>query len=244
MRLLPLTGQFRQTYAYSNFPYTEGALAAAKQSGKAWEELAEQRLFRPAGMLSTSYRYSDYQNRENKAAIHVFVNEQPVPRYQRVADAEAPAGGASSNVHDMARWLRLQLANGSLDGDSIVARQALSETHTPQILRTPSTTDYSKLTPPLPIRAQPLSEYVGTYRNAYYGTVEITDNNGLLQMRLPARGQLYALQPWDTDKFVYRFEVENGIGTRGVQFRYEGTSALNIENLALEGSALFSKDNQ
>jgi CubicO group peptidase (beta-lactamase class C family) len=337
IRLLPLTGQFRQTYAYSNFPYTEGALAAARPSGRRWEDLAERRLFRRAGMLSTSYRYSDYQNRQNKAASHVFVNDQPVPRYQRDADAEAPAGGASSNVHDMARWLQLQLANGTLDGDSIVAARPLSETHSPQIVRGPeaknfyglgwdvdydaqnrlilshsgafrlgtgttvrmmpseqlgivvltnanpvglaeaialtffdlylygkpqqdwlslagdvyrkltedldnSSKDYSKLTPPSPVPAQPLSGYAGTYRNPYYGTVEITNNNGLLEMRLPARGQLYALQPWDTDTFVYRFEVEGGIGTRGVQFNYQGSSDMRIENFALEGSGVFTKE--
>lgn len=90
-------------------------------------------------MLLTSYRYSDYKNRENKATIHVFVDAQPLARYQRDADAEAPAGGASSNVHDMTRWLRLQLANGRLDGDSIVPGRALSETHTPQILMKPGT---------------------------------------------------------------------------------------------------------
>ena len=102
MRQIPIKGTFRKTYEYSNFPYSEGALATAKQAGKVWEDLAEKRIFLPLGMASTSYRYSDYCNRANKAAIHVFVDDQPVARYEREPDAEAPAGGASSNVRDMA----------------------------------------------------------------------------------------------------------------------------------------------
>jgi CubicO group peptidase (beta-lactamase class C family) len=133
MRLLPLTGQFRKTYKYSNFGYTEGAIAAAKGAREQWEDLAEERLFKPLGMTSTSYRYSDYQNAANKAAIHVFVDGKAVARYQRDPDAEAPAGAASSSVRDLAQWLRLQLANGTWEGQQIVAADALKETHSPQI---------------------------------------------------------------------------------------------------------------
>ena len=37
MRYLPLPGTFRKTYAYSNFGYTTGAIAAATKIGKPWE---------------------------------------------------------------------------------------------------------------------------------------------------------------------------------------------------------------
>ncbi|MCC9708682.1 serine hydrolase [Streptomyces sp. MNU76] len=42
-------------------------------------------------------------------------------RYVRDADAQAPAGGAGSSALDLARRLRLQLANGELDGDRVIA---------------------------------------------------------------------------------------------------------------------------
>jgi CubicO group peptidase (beta-lactamase class C family) len=133
MRLLRPTGTFRKTYQYSNFPFTEAGIAAAKAVREQWEDVAEERLFKPLGMNSTSYRYSDYANRRNKAAIHVFDNGKAVASYQRDADAEAPAGSASSSVRDMAEWLRLQLGSGTCNGQSIVAPKALQETHTPQI---------------------------------------------------------------------------------------------------------------
>jgi CubicO group peptidase (beta-lactamase class C family) len=135
MRLLPITGRFRKSYQYSNFGYTEGAIAASNKVGERWEDLARKRLFEPVGMSSTSYRYSDYENAPNKAAIHIIEDGRPIARYHRDPDAEAPAGSASSSVRDLAQWVRLQLRNGRVDGQWIVSPKALIETHSPQIQR-------------------------------------------------------------------------------------------------------------
>ena len=53
------------------------------------------------------------------------------PRYARNADAEAPAGGLSSSVNDLAQFLRLQLGHGTVDGTEHVDAAALQETHFP-----------------------------------------------------------------------------------------------------------------
>ena len=58
-------------------------------------------------------------------------------RYVRDADAQAPAGGASSTVRDMTQWLRLQLANGRLDGRRVIDETALLQTHLPHIVSSP-----------------------------------------------------------------------------------------------------------
>ena len=98
MRSLPLPGQFRKTSAYSNFGYTTGAIAAATKLGKPWEVLADEQLYSRLGMTSTSSRFSDYENRANKAALHIFIDGQPVNRFVREADAESPAGGANTQT--------------------------------------------------------------------------------------------------------------------------------------------------
>jgi len=135
IRFIPLAGEFRTTYHYSNFGLTEGAIAAAKKAGKTWEEIAHERLFSRLGMTSTSARYSDYENNPNKAALHVLEDGQWRNRFVREADSEAPAGGVSSNVRDLAQWLRLQLANGAWGGQQVVSSTALAETHKGQICR-------------------------------------------------------------------------------------------------------------
>jgi CubicO group peptidase (beta-lactamase class C family) len=135
MRLIPLVGEFRKSYAYCNFGFTEGGIAAAKRAGEPWEALSDDLLFKPLGMKTTSYRWSDYRDNANKAAIHVFVEGKPVPRYLRNPDAQAPAGGASSSIRDVAQWVRLQLAEGRFNGKQIIAPDVLEETHTAQIER-------------------------------------------------------------------------------------------------------------
>jgi CubicO group peptidase (beta-lactamase class C family) len=135
MRYLPLPGVFRKTYAYSNFGYTTGAIAAATKIGKPWETIAEEQLYAPLGMTSTSSRFSDYENRANKAALHIMINGQPFNRFVREADAEAPAGGVSSSARDLAQWVRLQLDGGKWNGKQLIDANALAETHKPQVCR-------------------------------------------------------------------------------------------------------------
>jgi len=137
MRYLALPGQFRKTYAYSNFGYTEGTIAAATKIGKPWETIADEQLYSRLGMTSTSSRFSDYENRPNKAALHIFINGEPVNRFVRDADAEAPAGGVNSSARDLAEWARLQLGGGMWNGKQIISKAALDETHQPQICRNP-----------------------------------------------------------------------------------------------------------
>ena len=99
------------------------------------ETIAEEELYARLGMTSTSSRFSDYENRANKAALHMFVNGEPVNRFVREADAESPAGGVSSSARDLAEWARLQLNRGQWNGKQIVDANALAETHKGQICR-------------------------------------------------------------------------------------------------------------
>src|SRR5437899_318205 len=125
---------FRSHYAYTNFGMTEGGIAAAKAYGLEWEEAAKQKLYKPLGMTSTSSRYADFVARPNKALGHVLVNGKWVQKFKRDPDAQSPTGGVSSSVNGLAKWMRLQLANGKFDGKQIVNEKALAETHHPHML--------------------------------------------------------------------------------------------------------------
>src|SRR5438445_4473878 len=125
---------FRSHYAYTNFGVTEAAAAAAKAYELDWEEAAKQKLYTPLGMASTSSRYADFVARTNKALGHVRVDGKWVQKFKRDPDAQSPAGGVSSSVNDLAKGMRLQLANGKFDGKQLVDEKALTETHHPHML--------------------------------------------------------------------------------------------------------------
>src|SRR6266480_1577833 len=118
---------FRSHYAYTNFGLTEGSIAAAKAYGLEWEEAAKQKLYTPLGMVLTSSRYADFVARTNKALGHVLVDGKWVQKFKRDPDAQSPTGGVSSSVNDVAKWLRLQLANGKFEGKQVVDEKALAE---------------------------------------------------------------------------------------------------------------------
>jgi CubicO group peptidase (beta-lactamase class C family) len=132
---------FRSHYAYTNFGMTEAGVAAAKAYNLTWENASEQKLYGPLGMNSTSSRYADFMARTNKALGHVQENGKWVQKYKRDPDPESPAGGASSSANDLAKWMRLQLADGKFEGNQLVDEKALALTHSPQML-----TGYSPLT--------------------------------------------------------------------------------------------------
>ncbi|MGA9867812.1 MAG: serine hydrolase domain-containing protein, partial [Acetobacteraceae bacterium] len=128
---------FRSEYAYTNFGLTAAAVAAAMASGKSWEDLSAERLYSRLGMANTSSRFADFANAADHARGHVRQDGVWVAKYVRDPDAQSPAGGVSSSARDMTKWLRLQLGRGSVDGDQIVAADALDETHRPQIVNNP-----------------------------------------------------------------------------------------------------------
>lgn len=162
LRYVPIEG-FRDKYSYSNFGMTLAGDVAAKVAGSKWEDISKQVLFDPAGMPSTSMRHQDYVNQVNRAELHVKIDGQWKPAFKRNPDAQAPAGGGSSNVIDLARWVRLSLKGGMLGDQPIIDNKALDTTHTPVIMHGP----------PSPAIADPASFYgLGWNIGMLYGEVQ------------------------------------------------------------------------
>lgn len=84
-------------------------------------------------MASTSARYADFLRQSDRTALHVKRDGRWQALLTRNADAQAPAGGISSCVRDLARWMRLQLGNGMFEGRELIKADALEATHTPVI---------------------------------------------------------------------------------------------------------------
>jgi CubicO group peptidase (beta-lactamase class C family) len=139
LRSLPLA-PFRDSYAYTNFGVTAAAEAVAAAARKSWEDLCDEVLYRPLGMASTSSRFADFAARGDHAVNHVKVGDKWEPRFQRNPDPQSPAGGVSSTVNDMARWLTMVLGSGTYNGQRITSPEALLPANTPQVVSVPATT--------------------------------------------------------------------------------------------------------
>lgn len=135
LRFVPPSSSFRAGYSYSNFGLTEGAVAAARPTGKSWEEVAEEKLYHPLGMASTSSRHADFVKHANRAALHIKVDGAWAAKIERDPDAQAPAGGVSSTARDLSQWVRLVLGDGVYAGKPLIVADALAQTHVPLMTR-------------------------------------------------------------------------------------------------------------
>lgn len=300
------------SYAYTNFGLTAAAEAMAEARGIDWATLSEQTLYRPLGMAHTSSRYSDLAARTNRAWGHVQVGinattygampaRYAVQQPPRQPDAQAPAGGASASVNDLARWMQLLLARGRWQGQQLIDASALQQAmtawpgggygygfnvghdphghptvshsgafllgaHTTFILWPEANLGITVLTnaqprglaeaialsfgeqalgdvppgqasadwlqrmqdnmrslylplgqlagqqpPAQPAPAQPLSQYVGRYTNAYYGAADVVLNaaGDALELVIGPAQLRFPLRHWNGDQFVFYPGGEN-----------------------------------
>tara|TARA_R110002124_G_C8965308_1_gene514465 strand:+ start:2888 stop:4441 length:1554 start_codon:yes stop_codon:yes gene_type:complete len=126
---------FRNSYHYSNFGVTIGAEAVAASRGQEWESLMDELVFEPIGMTSSTARYDDYLASDNRAVLHAKIDGEFVPRFERDADPQAPAGGVASSVADLAEWMNVLLHEGeSVDGEMVADADALRQAMTPHVV--------------------------------------------------------------------------------------------------------------
>ncbi|HEY0504199.1 MAG TPA: serine hydrolase [Lysobacter sp.] len=125
---VPLAGSFRGQYAYDNILYGVAQLVIEKASGQTYAQFLQQRIFDPLGMRDTRFNSDALRPRDNVATGHAkadFKDLQPAPRMSW--GNVSGAGGIYSSVHDMSRWLRMQLAGGTYRDAKGVEHRLFSE---------------------------------------------------------------------------------------------------------------------
>lgn len=127
LRDVPLTGGFRGQYAYDNILYGVAQQVIEQVSGQSYQQFLQTRILRPLGMHETLYNSDALKTGDNVATGYAkadFKNLQPAPRmtWSNVAGA----GGLYSSVHDMTKWMRVQLDEGAYAGDGGQQRRLFS----------------------------------------------------------------------------------------------------------------------
>jgi CubicO group peptidase (beta-lactamase class C family) len=129
VRFLEPDGQFRASFHYQNLMYLVAGQAAAAAGGASWDELLQARILDPLGMASTTTTLESLEGIEDVAAAHEYVGGELLAVQYDDVRGVAPAAALNSNVLDMARWMRVNLNGGELDGVRILPERALRELH-------------------------------------------------------------------------------------------------------------------
>jgi CubicO group peptidase (beta-lactamase class C family) len=135
MRYLRPDAPPRTRYQYNNNGYLLAGLIVERASGMPWGEFVRARILRPLGMDETLTGIQGLDARGNVATPHLQVRDTVRPVPYRDFDNVGPAGTMNSSVHDMAKWIRLQLAGGVMPGGRpLVSERQQREMTTPQFV--------------------------------------------------------------------------------------------------------------
>jgi CubicO group peptidase (beta-lactamase class C family) len=136
LRFVNPVSSFRTTFAYTNITHLVASRVVARAEGaKQWTEVLQKEIFDPLGMKDST---------DMAAGIEAAPNHAEGYRYDPAGSVEAPftpifpyalegAGAINSNVEDMVHWLRLQIGNGTFDGNKIVSPENLAATRIPKV---------------------------------------------------------------------------------------------------------------
>jgi CubicO group peptidase (beta-lactamase class C family) len=117
LRYLKPATSFRSAYAYDNVLYLIAGEVIEAVSGQSWEDFVGSRILAKVGMTGSNLRHSDaVAAKGNVAATHAAVNGVVRPIAPFLSDNTNPAGGINSSAEDMAKWVRVLLAEGALPG--------------------------------------------------------------------------------------------------------------------------------
>lgn len=132
LRHVPLTGSFRDRYAYDNILYGVAQLVVEQVSGQTYEAFLRTRIFVPLGMTETRYNSDALKPGDNAATGYALADGKDLlPAPQLSWHNVSGAGGVYASAHDMARWMRLQLDGGAYR-DAAGAEQRLFQEKTQQ----------------------------------------------------------------------------------------------------------------
>ncbi|KRE92499.1 serine hydrolase [Frateuria sp. Soil773] len=112
---VPIKNGFRSGYAYDNILFAVATLVIEQASGQSFADYLREHIFKPVGMDESLVDMTYLKPGMDVATGHAkadFKDLKPVPPMAWLNDPGA--GGIYASVHDLAKWMNVQLAGGAL----------------------------------------------------------------------------------------------------------------------------------
>ena len=136
LRYVEPVSSFRSTFGYTNLTHLlAGRIVANAANAPDWNAVLQRELLDPLGMRDSSYTAEAIEAAPNHAKGHHWTPEgvSEVPFTRISPYGFGAAGDLNSTVEDMARWVRLQLGNGTFEERRIVSPEGIAYTHTAKV---------------------------------------------------------------------------------------------------------------
>jgi CubicO group peptidase (beta-lactamase class C family) len=116
LRYIKPATSFRNSYAYDNLLYIVAGKIIAQKSGKSWGETVRERILNPIGMHGTTTSLLENKGRPNASNAHSKINDKIAAVKSMPVDNAVGAVGINTNAEDIARWMKVLLDGGRVEG--------------------------------------------------------------------------------------------------------------------------------
>lgn len=119
-------------FRYDNYGYVVASLVLERVTGRKWQDLLEEVIFRPAGMHHTT-AYISRTASWPRAVPHAFHAGRLTRREMlKRDDTMHAAGGLMTTATDLARWVELNISHGRIGGAQVLPAAAFETAHRQQ----------------------------------------------------------------------------------------------------------------
>jgi len=136
MRYMDFEKPFRSGFVYNNVMYSLAGQVIEYVDGRTWDQFMKEELFEPLDMHSGTTSITEIKETDNIAFPHQEIEGKVVPIQRRNWDNAGPAAGVNASIHDLNKWLLMQLGTpGEYDGKTIISTTQMNEIRKPQVIR-------------------------------------------------------------------------------------------------------------
>jgi len=138
------TAPFRVQFQYNNFMFLTAGVLLEKLSGQSWEAFVQQNFFDPLGMQTSNFSVEDSQKSPNFSLPYTEREDKVMAIPFRKIDAMGPAGSINSSVNEMAKWLILNIQQGTWKDRELVKKNTMATIHSPRMIASGSFPQYDE----------------------------------------------------------------------------------------------------
>jgi CubicO group peptidase (beta-lactamase class C family) len=116
LRYVKPATSFRSAYAYDNLLYIVAGKIIAQKSGKSWGDTVRERILKPVGMNTTTTSLAENAGNPNTSNAHSKINDKIAAVKSMPVNNAVGAVGINTNADDIARWMKVLLDGGRVEG--------------------------------------------------------------------------------------------------------------------------------
>jgi CubicO group peptidase (beta-lactamase class C family) len=116
LRYVKPATSFRGSYAYDNLLYIVAGKIIAQKSGKSWGDTVRERILKPVGMDTTTTSLTENAGNPNNSNAHSKINDRIAAVKSMPVDNAVGAVGINTNAEDIAKWMKVLLDSGRVEG--------------------------------------------------------------------------------------------------------------------------------